>query len=422
MVERQHTPLILIDEHGHSSTLQQVPLTQSKAAGGYDEAWLRDLTFAQARAIPVEEIDPSFGPLIPVCKELRVGGGFADSIFLNHLGMPTLVECKLWRNPEARRKVVGQILEYASALKYWTYSDLQREAAKSLGIRGFNLVEHIRSHGHPDLDEATFVDNVSRNLASGRILLIVLGDGIREGVEAIGDWFRGSPGLHFTFGLVDVRVFDAGHGRRILQPRILAKTMIVNRTVISLTDPRMAIDGQQFDQVEDVVGDAPVTSLAGWKTDFWTHVFDGFKLDDAEQPIPPAREDNPLFRFATGSVWLRCSVKKGRGTTEGRVLVSGSINRSGTARELLERLYADSEAILGEIELSDGQILDGVEIRVGEAEALSFGAVLNVGDLAIDGERIRLANWFRDTINSFVNAVRPRIAEFAAELKANTSD
>ena len=27
-----------------------------------------------------------------------------------------LIECKLWRNPEARREVVGQILDYAKVL------------------------------------------------------------------------------------------------------------------------------------------------------------------------------------------------------------------------------------------------------------------------------------------------------------------
>ncbi len=34
-----------------------------------------------------------------------------------------LVEAKLWRNPEARRKVIGQILDYAKELSRWNYED-----------------------------------------------------------------------------------------------------------------------------------------------------------------------------------------------------------------------------------------------------------------------------------------------------------
>jgi hypothetical protein len=97
-----------------------------------DEAWVRDLVFAHPEAVPIQELDPSFGPLVPVCTEFdtRVAG-FADALFVNPLGMPTLVECKLWRNPEARLEVVGQILDYAWVLRRWTFADLQREAARA---------------------------------------------------------------------------------------------------------------------------------------------------------------------------------------------------------------------------------------------------------------------------------------------------
>ena len=128
---RQRTPLILTSADGTSYRLAPVSLQFGRLGGGYDEAWIRDLVFAHPAALPVNEIEPSFGPLIPVCTELDTRtAGFADALFLNPLGMPTLVECKLWRNPEARREVVGQILDYASALRR-TFVDLQREAARA---------------------------------------------------------------------------------------------------------------------------------------------------------------------------------------------------------------------------------------------------------------------------------------------------
>src|SRR6516225_9199801 len=43
-----------------------------------------------------------------------------------------LVECKLWKNPEARRQVVAQTLDYVSALSRWSYADLQAKVAAAL--------------------------------------------------------------------------------------------------------------------------------------------------------------------------------------------------------------------------------------------------------------------------------------------------
>ena len=36
-------------------------------------------------------------------------------------GRLSIVECKLWRNPEARRAVVTQVLDYAEEIRTWSY-------------------------------------------------------------------------------------------------------------------------------------------------------------------------------------------------------------------------------------------------------------------------------------------------------------
>ena len=41
---------------------------------GRNEAWLRDTLFAHPDLLPLRDIDPSFGPLIPLCTELRTNG------------------------------------------------------------------------------------------------------------------------------------------------------------------------------------------------------------------------------------------------------------------------------------------------------------------------------------------------------------
>jgi hypothetical protein len=67
--------------------------------------------------------------LIPVCRELPLEFGFGrtgalDNLFLTRSGGLMLVEAKLWRNPEARRSVIAQAMEYAASLFRLSYQEL----------------------------------------------------------------------------------------------------------------------------------------------------------------------------------------------------------------------------------------------------------------------------------------------------------
>src|SRR4029079_16508740 len=136
------------------------------------------------------------------------------------------VECKLWRNPEARRKVLAQIIDYASELKTWDYEALESAMrARAFGVpegsSSANLFEAV-SAGQ-EMDEVGFHDAVSRNLKRGRFLLLIVGDGIREGVETMTEFLQQNAGLHFTLSIIEVSLFEVPTVGYIAQPRILAK-------------------------------------------------------------------------------------------------------------------------------------------------------------------------------------------------------
>lgn len=152
--------------------------------------------------MPIDEIDPSFRNPIAICRELRTPAGPIDNLLVTASGLPILVECKLWRNPESRREVVGQIIDYAKELSRWTSSDLQREVSRRLGVSGNAMLDLVRAVD-PSVDEIAFNDALSLNLRRGRFLLLILGDGIREGVEAIAEYLQRHAGLHFSLGLVE---------------------------------------------------------------------------------------------------------------------------------------------------------------------------------------------------------------------------
>jgi len=74
--------------------------------------------------------------VLPVAWELQTTCGSIDLLFVNSEGMITIVETKLWRNPEARRKVVTQIIDYAKDLAKWSYSDLMKAVKASIVMLG----------------------------------------------------------------------------------------------------------------------------------------------------------------------------------------------------------------------------------------------------------------------------------------------
>ena len=210
-----------------------------------DENWLQDLIYKNPRLLPVEEIEPSYLDLYPVCRELPVKNvGSLDALFVNKHGLLSLVECKLWKNPEARREVVGQILDYAQELSRWDFEELNKAVKKS-EENGCGLVEKVKASCQDEnWDEISFIDAVTQNLRKGQFLLLIVGDGIREGVENISDFLQNYASLNFSFALVEQAIFDLpkqmGEGF-LVQPRVLCKTLEIERAVITIEGKKVKV-------------------------------------------------------------------------------------------------------------------------------------------------------------------------------------
>lgn len=407
MSSRQHAPLILIDEAG-SRRLPPISMQSDE----YNEARIRDLIFAHPEAIPVQEIDPSFGPLVPICTELYLGPKCrADALFLNSLGMPTILECKLWHNPEARREVIGQILDYASKLKRWNYADLN--AAIKTQKNGVDLIARMRARGHEDLDELAFVDNVTRHLAKGRILLLVLGDGIREGVESIGAYLQEASGLHFSFGLVEAKVYKPDEGRTLLQSRVLARTINIVRKLVDEGPFISAVEdefvGARGDQAEVIM-----TDRDRWLLDFWIEFLNGltFDLPDQQRAKPEARP-SIFFPMLPGrgdwGLWITTRIQTHLNTAE---VFLGYDLRVQPAIDVMDQLELERN----ELDLAFAKT--GFEIgwtRKSDSK-LYIAAAKRFPSIQDDQYRAAELAWFSRAINAFVNVLRPRVTDHWNEL------
>jgi hypothetical protein len=227
--KRQNGQPLLISNNATRS-MERVPLYSNE----FSEGWLQKLIHENPSLLPISEIESGFAPAISMGREIRTKAGPIDNLLISPDGYITIVETKLWRNPQARREVVGQILDYAKELSKWTFSDLDI-SLKRYGQSSEGVVAKVRRHpGCEDIEEHSLIDNINKNLRRGRILLLIVGDGIRESVEEMVDYLSQSPQLHFTLALVELQVYRLGDSidPLLIIPQVVTRTREITRAVV----------------------------------------------------------------------------------------------------------------------------------------------------------------------------------------------
>lgn len=210
--------------------LKRVPLDSNL----FKEKWIQKLIEKEPSLLPTGDIEHIFEPLICIAREVQTKSGFIDNLYISEKGYLVIVETKLWRNPEARREVVGQILDYAKDVKEWTYTDIDNIYKEY--NNGQSLFDKMVSEGYLTQDmEASFIDIVESNIRNARFLLMIVGDGIREGVEKIAEFLNLNPTMQYRFALCELEVYEYD-GKRIVIPHLTLKTKIVERGIIRIEE------------------------------------------------------------------------------------------------------------------------------------------------------------------------------------------
>ncbi|NEX63344.1 PDDEXK family nuclease [Noviherbaspirillum galbum] len=367
-----------------------------------NEAWLRDTLHQNPDILPIAEIDSSFGQLIPLCTELRTGSGPIDLAFINQHGRLTLVECKLWRNPEARREVVAQILDYARSISRWSYSDLQRQVSAATGITGNVPFELVRSK-FPYLEEHAFVDATAAAMRQGRFMLLIAGDGIREDVGAIAELINRNAASAFAFGMVEVALYDLEGSALIIQPRVVARTQVIPHHVVvvqSETGSVPILNAEETGDLETGRVGRPDTEVKEVNAQheiyrhWWKPVL-AASIDDPDQEPPKLYwPNNVRLPLPWPGVWiLLYATRNGQGE-----LGACLAGRAGAYADFIERLRPNVDKILM-------QLPEKSEFRkFSTGDDFTFTITRSGSDFASDQEKTQ---WLAKMANVFVNVFRP---------------
>jgi len=224
-------PVIIGAKENASPIIKPWPMAFKKS-----EAWLQKLVHSCPQILPIDQLEPGIGPIVPAAMEVACSHGYLDNLFITADGNIVILEVKLWKNPEMRREVVAQVLDYIASLSAMGYQSFEAAILKARGDGSSSLFEIIPEDLAP-LPEAEFVNAVSRNLKRGRILAIIVGDGIREETERLVGLVQSHAGTHFTLALVAISFFvNMSTEDLIAIPDILMKTVMIERGIVVIEE------------------------------------------------------------------------------------------------------------------------------------------------------------------------------------------
>ena len=225
----RHAAPVLERGDGSYSILERLPSVQTIEEGRVREELLEQLVHQHPEIIPIADIEPAIAPLISVCRQLPTPAGQVDNFWVTPDGGIVLGECKLVRNPQARREVIAQALDYAGALARMKYEELETAVRQGLGSATASLWSFVSEVS--ELEESQFTDAVQRRLESGRFLILIIGDGIQEGAEALVSRLQLHAGMHAVLALVELSIWRID-GRKLIVPRIPLRTTLVERGIV----------------------------------------------------------------------------------------------------------------------------------------------------------------------------------------------
>ncbi len=280
-------PILLDDIRSTPVVLERISPSQwTTAVVGSDngdlkasEKNLQDLLARCPNLLPLQHFSSVFHPSVCIGREVATSVGPIDCLFISSQGRLIIVETKLYKNPEARRSVVAQLLDYCDqvsrfsyeqlddsarkfALEYfpgYTYSDLGRFIRWSLKQALPDVEEVSEESDDSILEDRQFHDQVVKSIRRGEMLGLIVGDSIDRRIVSLIDFAQSKPGLALELGVVEL-AFHRPSGKKVpllVVPSVIELAVPISRTVV---DVRVDANGAVTVNVESAAEPEAVTT------------------------------------------------------------------------------------------------------------------------------------------------------------------
>ncbi len=172
---------------------------------------------------PVSEDPPHF---VLLRREMPVGGWSLDHLFVDQKSILTLVETKLFQNPESRREVIGQIVEYAaSAEESWAGGSVRQKATEFWSSQKppKELDEVLQKEFGGELDIEDFWRKVEENLRNRKMRLIIATDELRPEVRRMIEYLNSEMQSTEVLGL-ELKFYGEKPESMVLVPHLVGQS------------------------------------------------------------------------------------------------------------------------------------------------------------------------------------------------------
>jgi len=203
----------------------QADWQRTEEASFKDEAHLQQLLYENPGLIPFADLGEDVPEPRAFVREAGLpGSGYTDLIGVDEGGGITVIECKLATNQEQKRKVVGQVLEYAAFLWEMSYDRFEKLFEKEYVRAGKpDLAELVAPDGDTEWSEEDFRGSISANLERGEFCLMVAVDRLNDELRRTIEYLNRRPDSGTALYAVETGYF-VGEGYEVLSPRLIGPT------------------------------------------------------------------------------------------------------------------------------------------------------------------------------------------------------